>query len=243
MRPSRSWPNARSLTSRTAVASSDSRSSRISITVDTPRSMREDTSHAADPIVRFRVPVCCGGDCSSGRPAAASRQRTVRSAAHAEHERVSRRWSDSRQVQSGRAGGSAGRRHVAGADVDQRSRRHAELCAAHARPRRRAQSHDRRSGALAGLEHPGHVHGTCPRVCRAVRVSRTAAISRVRRIRCIVVPALQRLGPLHHYVFELYALDTELADRAGRRCIRNEAGHDEGHAGTHARQGCVHGVL
>ena len=57
-------------------------------------------------------------------------------------------------------------------------------------------------------------------------------------------PAAPASGPAHHYVFELYALDTTVNVARRRRIARGHPrGGDGGHGGTYPRQGGLHGAL
>ena len=89
-----------------------------------------------------------------------------------------------------------------------------EFRAAHARSRRRAQQDDRGSGALAGLEHSRHGDGTPEGVPKgpelkdgSKQISASGPVYRG--------PGAPASGPLHHYTFELYALDTKMDVQAG----------------------------
>ena len=86
--------------------------------------------------------------------------------------------------------GAAGRaRHLAAARLDECARRDAELRRAHARSGSVAQSHDRRPGALARLEHTGHGKGPARGDAGRGRSCRTAFGKSARAATCIAVPA------------------------------------------------------
>ena len=50
----------------------------------------------------------------------------------------------------------------------------------------------------------------CPKACRRARSWPTAATRSARPARCIAVPARRPTARTHHYMFEIYALDTKL---------------------------------
>ena len=56
-------------------------------------------------------------------------------------------------------------------------------------------------------------------------------------------PGAAATGPRHHYVFELYALDTRLDVQPGSRRLRDTRERHEGHAGARAPQGGLHGTV
>ena len=148
-----------------------------------------------------------------------------------------RRRRHSREVQPGGAGRRARRGTVAGDQLGERAGGHAVVRPEHARHGRRAQQDDRRSGALGRVEHSRRRRPACPKACRRGRSWPTAPIRSAPPARCIAGPARGANGPKHHYMFELYALDTTIDVAAGRRRLRDARQRDEGDAGAHAREG------
>ena len=117
---------------------------------------------------------------------------------------VARRRHDSGEVHAGRRAG------VAAAGVEQRAGRCGELRADRARRRRRDRQRHRRHPALDAVEHSeGHAR-RCPKACRRPRSCPTARARSARAARTIAARARRPSGPAHHYVFELYALDSTL---------------------------------
>ena len=95
---------------------------------------------------------------------------------------------DPGEVHPGRRAG------VARARLDQRAARHAELRAAHARPRRGPQQDHRGSGALAGVEHPRHRHRHGRGPAQGRRPCPTAAARSAPAARSTAAPARRPPG-------------------------------------------------
>src|SRR4051794_20069322 len=93
--------------------------------------------------------------------------------------------------------------------MDQRAERHRDVLPPHARPGRRAQQGDGRSGALGVVEYSRHGDGASGKLPHGAdlpdgshQISATGPQYRGRG-----APAT---APQHHYTFEIYALDTKL---------------------------------
>ena len=107
-------------------------------------------------------------------------------------------------------GAAPGEGTVTGDQLGQSAGRHAVVRAQHARHGRRPQQDNGRSGALGRLEYSGDGDRPARRRAKGLSIAGRQLSDQRHRVRSIAVRAQPATGPPHHYMFELYALDTKL---------------------------------